>query len=299
MKYFFFNGCIPKDKEAFDYSKALSVLVIGYRTLKKTLGELPPIISVDVPNGITLKDGYPLSECIKDLKDHDLKNLAFSIFSHSPSYRFFDEDTFAEDVVANKYALTIEGHDYDGTNIAIAKFNDSFLFTLGVCDDLKSDRLCVNSLVADRSFRIENFHGEEANVRFIESLFNNARDEELSLMEKIGKLLQGCVWTTRFAKDFRNLPHKQQQSVLESFEYAEKLGILKPIMPDNVLIKDVSNEHSNKRSRLYELRIGSPVAMRVYFTVVDGGTRLLLIGRKSSGQSEDIKIAHGMLETRS
>ena len=113
MKYFFFNDCIPGEKSRFDYVDALDSLVRGYCALGKSFGDLPSVVSVDATNGIALAEGYSLSECIGGLKDRDLRRIAYSIFSHSPSKEFFDEDTFAADVVDSDYSVTIAGIDYD------------------------------------------------------------------------------------------------------------------------------------------------------------------------------------------
>ena len=69
--------------------------------------------------------------------------------------------------------------------------------------------------------------------------------------------------------------------------------MLNPIKADDKIIRDVTPDNGKKGS-MYELRIFSPMVIRVYFAQKDGIIILINLGGKNS-QSLDIKRAYERL----
>lgn len=69
------------------------------------------------------------------------------------------------------------------------------------------------------------------------------------------------------------------------------------------MIKDVSPDENKKESKIYELRIFSPLALRVYFYVKESTVLLAQISYKAdsneynNSQGRDIKKAHAIIES--
>lgn len=294
MKYFFFNDCIPTDKDHDDYKDALKTLVSGYKTLKTNHKNLASVVTSDKHDKILLTGTYTLSQCIAEIEDHDIKILAFALFSHSPSQDYLEENSYMEDVLNENFTVDIDGKNMDATNIAIVKCNDSWLFSLGICKDLMLNEITITG--TNKSLTTYNLYGSIDNVSYIDQLIRAEETAALTCRQKIERLLGRCIWEDSFDAGYKDLNPEQQNTILDYFEEAEKHNILHPVMPNNKIIKDVTKEHSKKRSKVYELRIYQPIAMRIYFTEIDGCIRLLLIGKKSSGQDSDIARAYKMLE---
>jgi len=67
-----------------------------------------------------------------------------------------------------------------------------------------------------------------------------------------------------------------------------------PFYPDTHIIKDVTPEKS--RCNVYELRVYTPTALRVYFNESHGKVYMASIEKKSNpNQTKDIQKAHNLL----
>ena len=101
------------------------------------------------------------------------------------------------------------------------------------------------------------------------------------------------LYAKRFLKDFGNLSVLGQQSVITYLQKAINRKLISKFYPDTKIISDVSI--SNKTS-VYELRIYTPVAIRLYFCEENDIIYLASIESKSNpNQNQDIKTAEKII----
>lgn len=112
-----------------------------------------------------------------------------------------------------------------------------------------------------------------------------------SKFERLESLLSKIKSTAKFRKTFNDFDIQVQDSIINKFDEAIKRNVIQ--FPDENIVKNVSN--SNKCVVL-ELRVYSPIALRVYFNFTNNIFNLASIGQKSNpDQNEDIKNAEKLL----
>jgi len=90
-----------------------------------------------------------------------------------------------------------------------------------------------------------------------------------------------------FARDFLQLSEVCQESIIDLFQRARDRGFATPFYPDTKIIKDVTQ--SSFKFHIRELRVYTPVALRVYLHETEDRVYLGGISFKSSvNQSQDI-----------
>jgi hypothetical protein len=124
--------------------------------------------------------------------------------------------------------------------------------------------------------------------------FENWKISNMTIFEKLKVTLGDSINFDSFEKEFSKLQNNVQKSILLGFERAKSRNLVTPFYPDVSLIKDVTP--SKHTCKVMELRIFSPVAIRVYFNETNRVVYLASIEAKSNpNQSEDIKNAHDIL----
>lgn len=109
--------------------------------------------------------------------------------------------------------------------------------------------------------------------------------------DKLAILLVNIKVSAKFQKEFETLAREVQESIIEKFKEAIERDFIR--FPDKKIIKDVSN--SNKCTVL-ELRVYAPVALRVYFNLIDGTFFIASLEQKNNpDQNADIKKAEKLL----
>lgn len=112
-----------------------------------------------------------------------------------------------------------------------------------------------------------------------------------SKFEALERKLINIKFTTRFQKAFNNLNIPIQDSIISKFNDAINQNCI--LLPEGNIVKNVSI--SNKCTVL-ELRVFSPVALRVYFNFKNDIYHLASIEQKSNpDQNQDIKNAEKLL----
>lgn len=124
--------------------------------------------------------------------------------------------------------------------------------------------------------------------------YNRWRLEIMPNFDKLLFLLGTCHYVQSFKKDFLSLSKDAQISIIEEFEKSKNRQLITPFYPDTKIIKDVSPDKN--RCKVMELRVYTPIALRVYFNESQGRVYLASIEQKSNpDQNEDIKSAHNIL----
>jgi hypothetical protein len=108
-----------------------------------------------------------------------------------------------------------------------------------------------------------------------------------SLLERLDIVIGDNDKSTSFTKEFLGLSEACQLSIIELFERARDRNSTTPFYPDTKIIKDVSQQKFTFHVR--ELRVYTPVALRVYFHEAEDIVYIGGVSFKSSkNQSQDI-----------
>lgn len=116
-----------------------------------------------------------------------------------------------------------------------------------------------------------------------------------STEEKLRWTLVNSIYSESFQREFEKLGENVQLSIVNKFSEARSRNFASPLYPDTKIIADVTQ--SNFRFHVRELRVYTPVALRVYFhetpsTVFVGSVEL----KSNPNQTEDIKKAYERLK---
>lgn len=118
----------------------------------------------------------------------------------------------------------------------------------------------------------------------------------LSNVEKLKITIPNYNFSSSFEKEFTSLNDDVQISIINEFIKAKERNLATPFSPDTKIVKDVTQ--SNFNYKIMELRVYTPVAIRVYFNELNGLVNLISIEQKSNpNQSDDIKDAHKRYKT--
>lgn len=283
MHKFYFNECIPpSDISINDCAKALIETIKEYEALvKKNIGVDRGIILTNITDEIIICQ-HNLKSIISSIPDKDraVRTLAFSYFTKFPISDYLKSTDFDDKIVEEEYQFETE----DATNLAIAKFNNCFLFSLAVTSLLEKNDL---QLIGNTELlTINNLFGKPSNTTYIESLINEINEEGLGLFERLKATLTNSIYTSTFEKAFKSESSDVQKSIIEMFAHARGRGLATPYYPDTKIIKDVTPDNNNKKARVYELRVYQPKALRVYFFEFENTVFISKLEYKASYKEE-------------
>jgi hypothetical protein len=107
--------------------------------------------------------------------------------------------------------------------------------------------------------------------------------------------LGDCVFNESFKNDFSSLELNTQDAILSKIGFCKRRGLATVLAPGVQLIKDVTQ--SNFEFSLYEFRLSSPIALRIYFKEYNGRVYIGGLEQKSNpNQDEDIKKAYNIIK---
>ena len=310
MHKFYFNECLPTKTVSLNNFSSLLVT-----TIKEFSSLVNKNIGVD--KGIILeKETEEIVICESNLKNailsipdqkRDTRTLAFAYFTKYPIQYHLQSDKIDNKILEEQYCF----ENMDATNLAIAKHNDCFLFSVAVHDNIKKNTLTIKGISSEK-IDIDNLYGEEKNTQYIESQILKINAISLNLFDKLKIELKSPIYSSAFEKTFKSAKVEVQQSIIDNFIAAPKRLLRTPYFPDNKkggLIKDVTPVNNRKKAKIYELRIYHPEALRVYFYEVDDMVFISNIGYKKdykdesgSAQSKDIEkglnVIDNLIKTR-
>lgn len=291
MQHFYFNECFPVEKGGHIVQCFAKALREFNSLLEKNIGIERSIITEKLPSKINVGECGTLQNLIEKVPNNDLRNFAFSFFIRNPIHAHFNVDReLVDNLLQEAYCLNISDKNYDATNLAITFHNKGLLFTTATHVDLQKDTLTCRSDLSGNNFSLDNLHGEEKNTTYIEEKVIALELSSKSLWEQLIAVLGQCIYNKTFEREFNGLSQNEQQAIVTGFQEAKDRKLASPFYPDTKLIKDVTPQHA-KRTVL-ELRIYSPVALRVYFNEDSGIVYAVKIGFKANpNQSSDIKQA--------
>jgi putative component of toxin-antitoxin plasmid stabilization module len=121
--------------------------------------------------------------------------------------------------------------------------------------------------------------------------YDNWIYHHLNNIEKLKRIIPNYNFYSSFEKEFTDLNVSIQDSIIDEFIKAKQRNLSTPFSPDTKIIKDVTQP--NFKNKIMELRIYTPVAIRVYFNELGNKVNLISIEQKSNpNQDEDIKKAY-------
>ena len=287
---FIFNDCIPDNMSLNDYANALHNTLLAYKEISQKCDSC--VVLAKRQDEQTLSATISLKQCIIQIQDSLERTFAFRLFNKYPIRAIFDEDSLIEWLVSNDFKIMVCEQEKDATNLALAAHEGGMSFTLGVCKDLMKDQLELNG--RQQNICIDNLYGIKSNTVYIINKIYELSEKSKSILDKIQDHIgDKAIIRDTFKSDFEKISIGGQYSVLDKFKVAEQYHMLNPIKADDKIIRDVTPDNGKKGS-MYELRIFSPMVIRVYFAQKDGIIILINLGGKNS-QSLDIKRAYERL----
>lgn len=295
MHRFYFNECLPLHTVTLnDFVSLLINTIKEYESLiKKDIGVDKGIILEKEAEKIIVC-GSNLKETIKSIpdKDRETRTLAYAYFTKYPIQDYLQSKEIEDQVLEEEYFF----EDMDATNLAIVKHNNCFLFSEACHKSIKNNILRIKGKSTELA--IDNLYGEEQNTQYIEYQIRKINSASLKLIDQLKAELKSSIYTSAFEKAFLSETEEVQKSIIEMFLYARDRKLATPYYPDTKIISDVTPDDSNKKARVYELRVYRPKALRVYFFEYMGTVYIAKMEYKSSykeenraSQAKDIKRA--------
>ncbi len=297
MYTFFFNSeLLPHCSNLPLFNTYFSCVLKTYSKLleDKELNIQQGIISEKMPSELSL-GAFSLGEAIEKLED-SLRRVAYSYFNKYPIENY---SPIEEELLIQQYIFYIEQQCINALYVTQIASQKGFLFSVALCDELRSDKLELISqdgntpnLPVNNLFCKEFHSGLECNANFIRAYIKrDIFDKKTNLLEKL-EILVNAQCSGKFKDQFEDLSKQEKESILALFEQAKS----RQLTPDGDTVKDVSPEKPKDNIRVYELRVFTPTALRVYFYATKEKTFIANLGKKSNpDQTKDIKNAEGIL----
>ena len=301
MYTFFFNSeLLPHCSNLPLFNTYFSCVLKTYSKLldDKELNIQQGIISEKMPSELSL-GAFSLDEAINKL-EAPLRRVAYSYFT---KYPIENCSPIEEELLIQQYIFYIEQQCINALYVTQIASQKGFLFSVALCDELRSNKLELISqdgntpnLPVNNLFCKESHSGLECNANFIRAYIKrDIFDKKTNLLEKL-EILVNAQCSSKFKDQFENLSKQEKESILALFEQAKSRQLTPVFSPDGYTIKDVSPEKPKDNIRVYELRVFTPTALRVYFYETKEKIFIASLGKKSnSDQTKDIKNAEGIL----
>lgn len=263
MFHFSFNDCFPKTESDDFVVNCLKDSISEFKKVKSKFGCLVDGILTDrEPKKVKLNDNLNLADSIKYL-DRDNRTIALANFNKYPIEDYFDFIDY-EEILLKNYFIEVDKVNYDSLNAKISKLNNGILFSLAIHADLKQNVIIIHEENSVEKTNVLNHFGEVKNSEFIIQSINEEIINSKDGFEKFKSLFENPIYLSSFQQDFEKLTRACQDAIIREFIEAKKRNLPTNFSADGTLIKDVTNV-KEKEINIFELRIFSPVAIRVYF----------------------------------
>ncbi len=297
MHKFYFNEYINPPLSISDFNNLMVITLKEFDHLQKKENlKIDPKIVLEKKAEYIVFGNYSLKDAILGL-DKENKRKALPTFTKSP---IADHYEYEDDYILES------DHKFNNTsviNLAIVAINKGVLFTLPTHISLKKDELELKSDLSDRTLIVNNLYGELNNTNFIEQALVKLNEEKISIYDKLKAILVNSQASRYFEKKFFSATNEVQESIIGEFQKAKERDLPSPFCPGLNIIKDVSPNQNKKESKIYELKVSSPLELRLYFYFK--GATVLLAGlfyksesnEYNGSQNRDIKKMHTIIET--
>lgn len=301
-KFYLNSECSPPSSNLQDYTQLFQNTLSAYNRLvtNPSLQIESGVVTEKLPEALKVGSNFSLGDVIKEIQDRVMRSLAYSYFIKYPIEAHIEDwEANYEMVEDNKYQIMINGTSFRILSLAFVALDRGFAFTVPTHQDLKQNLLYFIPKDTEANLNpleLWNLYGYDAtNTGDIESRIKDLNTESLGLFEKLMHLLDAPIYDERqFKKAFEALSIPTQTSIVRKFTDAVNQDAIDT--PDDNTVKDVTPS-KKPQCIVLELRIYSPVAIRVYFNKTEGKVYLASIGLKAKkkAQSTDITHAHSVL----
>lgn len=291
-KFYFNNECLVGNFSNHDFDELFAKSLEEFSLItEKQKSVLNGIITEKLPSDLNINSSSNLSEAIERIHNKDLKRLAFAWFRNYPIDEHFNLEVDSR--LDENYTININHSNISIFYLPYISRKKGFALTVPVFEELKVDTLSLREQDGE-TINVNNFYGIESNSVIIENIVEEFNRESLSRIDQLKTIITSVVTDKLFDKDFSKLTIIEQDSILELLSETKSEKILFPIMPDGVKISKVNPK--KEKIEVYELRVFTPTALRVYFSY-SGDTLIFgMIGKKTGGnQSDDINTAHSRI----
>lgn len=258
-----FNDSIPDNASNDTLVSQLSLTIIGYDKIKKNFSTaINGIITDREPSKLILNNSdFSLARCIMFL-NRELRKIALANFNKYTIDNFLVLEN-PDKLLEMEYSIVVNKNLHDAMNAKIVEENNGILFTLSIHNDLKQNKLCIINREQEVC-HVLNLFGEDKNTEFISNIIRKDLTARLGNFKKFLSLVGDCYYSDRFRKNFENLTSDTQVFLIKEIEYCIERKNKTRFYPDDKLIKDVTAD-KEKDIKVFELRVFSPVAVRMYF----------------------------------
>lgn len=289
MYYYSFNDCFCKNHDFYFLQKHLLYTIKEYRDIKNRFPKnIEGILTDRDISSLRINEDSNLLQLILSL-NKDEKNYALSLFKKYPIESFYP-DLEVDNILDNDYLLTVDKINYDAINAKINSLHDGFLFSLGIHDDLRKDKLEIKEKnKKEETCLIDNLFGEAGNSEY--NIFQIAKKIHNSKVgfEKFLSLFQNPIFYDSFKAEYESLSTALQDRIYDRMFAAKNRGLPTPFASDKELIKDVTPSKENQ-IKIYELRIFEPICTRLYFYEDNQNVYLSSITKKPAKKSQSADI---------
>ncbi len=299
MAYFLFNSeAVPQSQNKVVFTKLFQNTLLEFQKLNEhtLLNVEKGIVTEKLPSEISLGN-FSLKDVIETLSSKELRTIAYSIFTKYPVEANITIDNEELFLKMDCYVV-VDSEEYPALYLSYVAAQDEFAFSVPIHKDLETNiiNLHIRGQVGGQTMPLHNLYGEEQNTKVIADRLLYLALEKQSLFEQLKTILSNPIFPDSFEKVFLSSSISEQQSIVEMFKRAIERNLQTPLAPDTKIIKDVSPPLPKRKCTVYELRVYSPVALRVYFHEAEDQVYLASIEKKSNAdQNNDIKKAHNTL----
>ena len=293
MFNFYFNDCLPEKLALGFFVDNLTISLIEFKKLlDKDIQIEASIITHDLPSLSNYGNEFTLQDALQNINNIDLRKYAFSLFYKYPINKYYDD---SDDYFLNEFILNVGSKALNATNAAIVGANQGFLFTCKLHPDIEKHPLNISVNPPSKEIiPVNNLYGINKNTDDIEKIIREKNLESLDTYGQLLAILRNPIVSEKFEKSFNSLRQNEKQSIIDDFKKAIDRDLITRFYPDTKIISDVSS--SKFSCSVYELRVYTPTALRVYFNESNGRVYLGDIGFKNSdNQNAEIKAAYSLI----
>lgn len=297
MKFFVLNEIFPDKISKCEFYKTLENSLQEYKKLKDIFKDKIDGIVISSSLNIILNPNFTLAECLKNIKNIDVRNYGYSLLTKYPVDNYLQTEETLEANIEHFFRLGKV--EKDAFFLKLIYDNKGICFTLNLHTDLAKNELTIFSKDNQNQYSVNNLFGEDKNTQYIKGLIEEEEKSKLGNFDKLCSILKSPKYSNKLKLAFEKESKEVQDAIIKGFEIFienEKRGQ----KTTERSIKDVTPSRE-RRFNIKELKIKNPRAKRLYFSIKDNTYYLAsledkpLKDRKTNEQGAHIKNAHSKL----
>lgn len=186
--------------------------------------------------------------------------------------------------------------NYSPANQVLAKFIEQLsTCTENVQTEKEANEYCESEINGFIGSDFSNLSHSKKKIVTCQKDYTSWSFEHSTKLAQLVQVLGAHIFLNRFEKEFLDLSIECQDSIIDLFDRAKKRDLKSKFYPDTKIISDVTQGNFKKHIR--ELRVYTPVALRVYFH--ENSDKIILAGislKSAANQSLEIKKMYKRLK---